>query len=372
MENVPVQSNSRSPAGVFVSSPVAFKLRVSRGRLLLLALILVLLFMAVLAFGSVVIPFEDILRVLTGGEAAKPSWGNIILKVRLPKAVTAMLAGASLGLSGLLMQTFFRNPLAGPYVLGISSGASLGVAAVVLGAGGGIGASFIAGLHLGGNLLLAAAAALGAAASMSIVLLIARRVESSFSLLLLGVMFGYVTSALVSLLMYTSLPERIQAYTNWTFGSFSSVTWAQIPFLAAGALIGIILSVGLIKPLNVLLMGETYGQTMGMNVGRVRLLIVGATALLAGTVTAFCGPIGFIGTAVPHLCRALFNSSDHRTLVPATVLCGAAVGLLSAVIAELPGTDASLPLNAVTALFGAPIVIYVILRQRNMQKAFGS
>ena len=372
MENAPVQASSRRPAGVFVSSPIALKLRVSRGRLLLLAVALVMLFFVVLAFGSVSIPLDDIVHVLSGGEASKPSWTNIILKVRLPKALTAMLAGAALGLSGLLMQTFFRNPLAGPYVLGISSGASLGVAAVVLGVGGGVGTSFIAGLGLGGDLLLAGAAALGASASMALVLLIARRVESSFSLLLLGVMFGYVTSALVNLLMYTSLPERIQAYTNWTFGSFSTVTWAQMPILAGGTVAGMALAYALIKPLNVLLMGEAYAQTMGLNVERARLLIVGATALLAGTVTAFCGPIGFIGTAVPHLCRALFNSSDHKSLIPATAMCGAALGLLSAVIAELPGSDATLPLNAVTALFGAPVVIYVILRQRNMQKAFGA
>jgi iron complex transport system permease protein len=371
VENVPIQANSRRPAGVFVSAPIALKLHVPRGRMLLLASVLIVLFVIVLALGSVSIPLEDIARVLTGSEATKPSWTNIILKVRLPKALTAMLAGAALGLSGLLMQTFFRNPLAGPYVLGISSGASLGVAVVVLGAGG-IGASFIAVFGLGGDLLLAGAAALGAAASMALVLLIARRVESSFSLLLLGVMFGYVTSALVSLLMYTGQPERIQAYTNWTFGSFSSVTWAQLPILAVGSIAGMLIAYALVKPLNVLLMGEAYAQTMGLNVERTRLLIIGATALLAGTVTAFCGPIGFIGTAVPHLCRALFNSSDHKTLVPATALCGAAVGLLSAVIAELPGSDATLPLNAVTALFGAPVVIYVILRQRNMQKAFGS
>lgn len=340
--------------------------------MLFLVALLVTLFIATLALGSVSIPLEDIGRVLSGGEASKPSWNNIILKIRLPKALTAMLAGAALGLSGLLMQTFFRNPLAGPYVLGISSGASLGVAAVVLGAGGGIGATFIAGLGLGGDLLLAGAAAFGAGASMALVLLIARRVESSFSLLLLGVMFGYITSALVSLLMYTSLPERIQAYTNWTFGSFASVTWAQMPILAVGTVAGMALTVALVKPLNVLLMGEAYAQTMGLNVERTRLLIIGATALLAGTVTAFCGPIGFIGTAVPHLCRALFSSSDHRTLIPATALCGASLGLLSAVIAEVPGNDATLPLNAVTALFGAPVVIYVILRQRNMQRTFGS
>lgn len=371
MENVPLQVDSRHPAGVFMSTAISLNLRVPKSKLLLLTVLLAAVFVLALALGSVSIPLEDITRVLTGGDASRPAWTNIILKIRLPKALTAIIAGAALGLSGLLMQTFFRNPLAGPYVLGISSGASLGVAAVVLGAGT-FGGSMLAGLSLGGDILLAVAASAGAALSLLLVLLIARRVESSFSLLLLGVMFGYVTSALVSLLMYTSVPERIQAYTNWTFGSFSGVTWAQLPILAIACALGLLIALAASKPLNILLLGESYAATMGLNVRRSRILIISSAAVLAGTVTAFCGPIGFIGTAVPHLGRWLMNTSDHRALIPATALIGALLGLFSALIAELPGTDVSLPLNAVTALFGAPIVIFVILRQRNLQKAFGA
>jgi iron complex transport system permease protein len=341
------------------------------GRLGLLTVAVAGAFMLALALGSVSIPLDDIARVLGGGEASKASWTSIILKFRLPKAITATIAGAALGLSGLLMQTYFRNPLAGPYVLGISSGASLGVGIVVLGAGG-VGGAMLAGLGLSGDLLLAGAAALGAAGSMLIVLIVARRVDNSFSLLLLGVMFGYVTSALVSVLMYTSLPERIQAYTTWTFGSFGGVTWSQMPVLAAGCVVGAVLAIAMSKPLNMLLLGEAYAETMGLNVRRTRLAIVAATALLAGTVTAFCGPVAFIGIAVPHVCRAVLGSSDHRALIPATMLGGALVGLIAALIAEIPGADMTLPLNAVTALIGAPVVIWVILRQRNMHQAFGA
>lgn len=369
MDTAPSKVDTRHPAGVFVS-PLSYSLRVPRGRLLLLAGLLLAVFLLALALGSISIPLDDIVRVLTGGEAAKPSWTSIIIKVRLPKALTAMIAGAALGLSGLLMQTFFRNPLADPYVLGVSSGASLGVGAVVLGAGG-IGGALMTGLSLSSDLLIVTAAAGGAALSLFLVLLIARRVESSFSLLLLGVMFAAITSALLSLMMYTALPERVQAFTNWTFGSFSGVTWAQIPLLAIGCAVGVCLAFALSKPLNVLLLGEAYAETMGLNIRRARIFIILAASLLAGTVTAFCGPIGFIGTAIPHVCRAMFNTSDHRILTPATVLAGALLGLIASLIADVPGTDASLPLNAVTALFGAPVVMWVILRQRTMQKAFG-
>lgn len=348
----------------------AHALRLPLRRLGLLLALLVVMFMLALILGSVAIPLEDILKVLGGGDASRPSWTNIILKIRLPKALTAIFAGGALGLSGLMMQTFFRNPLAGPYILGISSGASLGVALVVLG-GAGVGSTLLAGLSLQGDLLIALAAAIGAGASLSLVLLIARRVESSFSLLLLGVMFGYVTSALVSFLMYTAVPERIQAYTNWTFGSFAGITWSQMPLLAGGCILGVLITLLTIKPLNALLLGEAYAETMGLNIARARLLIIAATALLAGTVTAFCGPIGFIGTAIPHVCRAILNTSDHRALVPATLLSGAVFGLMASLLAEAPGTNAQFPLNVVTALFGAPVVIYVILRQRNMQRAFG-
>lgn len=332
---------------------------------------LVAVFLLSLAIGSVSIPLDQIVTVLLGGEAERTAWTNIVLKFRLPKALTAILAGAALSVSGLMMQTFFHNPLAGPFVLGISSGASLGVALVVLTAGT-VGGTLLAGIGLIGDLMLAGAAALGAGATMLIVLLVASRVRGSTTLLILGLMMGYLVSALVSLLLYFALPERIQAYINWTFGSFGGVTWDQMPILAGGIGGGLLLAMALTKSLNVLLLGETYARSLGMNVQLVRVALVGGTAVLAGAVTAFCGPIGFIGIAVPHLCRGLFNTSDHRILVPGAILTGAMVALAAALIAEVPGHNIVLPLNAVTALIGAPVVIFVILRQRNVQRSFAS
>jgi iron complex transport system permease protein len=341
--------------------------------MLLLGLLMVLavIFLVALAVGSVTIPFDQITSVLLGGEAEKTSWTNIVLHFRLPKALTATLTGAALGVSGLMMQTLFRNPLAGPFVLGISSGASLGVAIVVLTAGT-VGGTLLAGFGLTGDLLLAGAAAIGAGSTMLLVLLVASRVQSSMTLLILGLMMGYLVSAMVSMLLYFSIPERIQAYINWTFGSFGSVTWEQMPILAVGVVVGLLISLLLTKSLNALLLGESYARSLGMNVTMMRLAVIGSTALLTGVVTAFCGPIGFVGIAVPHLTRSLFNTSDHRLLVPGTIFLGAIVALVAAILAEVPGSNLVLPLNAVTALIGAPVVIFVILRQRNLQKSFGA
>ena len=359
--------------GKHASSPVMPRLDVGLRPALLLVLLaaLAIAFVLSVALGSVRIPLDQVIRVLLGGEADRTSWAAIVLRFRLPRATTAVLAGAALGASGLMMQTFFRNPLAGPFVLGVSSGASLGVAFVVLSAGT-VGGAMIAGFGLTGDLALATAAALGAGLTMGAVLLVAGRVQSSMTLLILGLMIGYLVSALVSMLLYFAVPERIQAYINWTFGSFAGVTWEQMPILAGGVLIGLILAMVLAKSLNALLLGEGYARSLGMNLGLTRISIIVATALLAGTVTAFCGPIGFVGIAVPHLCRSLLNTSDHRILMPATIAMGATVALVAAMIAEVPGSSIVLPLNAVTALIGAPVVIAVILRQRNLNRSFGS
>ena len=330
--------------------------------LFVLFLLLFLLVLLSLALGSASIPLDQIVRVLLGGEADQIAWTNIVLKFRLPKTATAMLAGMALGVSGLLMQTYFRNPLAEPFVLGVSSGASLGVALVVLTAGAG-GGALLAGLGLAGDVMLTVAAGLGAATTMTLVLLVALRVQSSVTLLILGLMFGYLVAALVSLLLYFALPERIQAYINWTFGSFSGVTGEQLPILALIVGAGLLLSAALIKPLNALLLGEDYARSLGMHLGRTRLGIVLATALLVSAVTAFCGPIAFIGIAVPHLCRGLLGSADHRLLLPGTILAGAGVALCASIIAELPGNNLVLPLNVVTALMGAPVVMLVVLRK---------
>nr|WP_228845332.1 iron ABC transporter permease [Phototrophicus methaneseepsis] len=328
-------------------------------------------FLLVVAIGSVQIPLDQVIRVLLGGEADSRAWTNIILKIRLPKALTALLAGAALSVSGLMMQTFFRNPLAGPFVLGISSGASLGVALVVLSVGT-VGSALMAGFGFTGDLMLTVAATLGAAGTMLCVLIVARRVESGTTLLILGMMFGYMTSALVSLLLYFAVPERIQAYINWTFGTFGGVTWDQMPILAGGILIALGLAFTQAKSLNALLLGESYARSLGLNLRMARIAIISATGILAGIVTAFCGPIGFVGIAVPHLCRALFNTSDHRLLVPASAFMGGIVAMLAALIAEVPGNNLVLPLNAVTAFIGAPVVMVVILRQRNMARSFGA
>jgi iron complex transport system permease protein len=341
-----------------------------RGALLIILLAgLVAVFLLNIATGSVDIPLNNIVKILLGGEADKAIWETIVIKFRLPKAVTAMLAGAGLSVAGLQMQTLFRNPLADPFVLGISSGASLGVALVVMSAGT-VGATLIAELGLLGNFTMAAAASLGALLVLVVVLLVARKVESSVTLLIVGLMFGYTTGAVVSLLMYFSITERIQAYINWTFGSFDGVTWEQMRIFAPVILLGVTLAYVQTKPLNALLLGEAYARSMGVNIQRTRLLIIMSTALLAGTITAFCGPIGFIGVAVPHLCRSLFSTSDHRTLIPATLVMGAGLALGADLIAQMPGSQVVLPLNAVMALLGAPIVTWVILRQRNLKMAF--
>ncbi len=334
-----------------------------------LALLLALVFLLSLALGSVRIPLDQILTVLLGGAPAKAAWASIVLKFRLPKAITAVLAGSALAVAGLQMQTLFRNPLAGPFVLGINSGASLGVALVVLAAGG-VGSALLAGTSLAGDVGLALASVLGSSGVLLLVMAVARRVRSTMTLLILGLMFGYATSALVSILLYFSIPDRIQAYISWTFGTFGSVTWSQLKVLGPTILLGLLLAQPMAKPLNALLLGETYARSMGLAVRRTRLLLIASAAILAGGVTAFCGPIGFLGIAVPHLTRSLFNSSDHRILLPGVVLVGGILALAADMVAQLPGSQLTLPLNAVTALVGAPVVVWVILRQRNLRESF--
>ncbi len=322
-----------------------------------------------LSLGSVHIPLAGLFGVLTGEEVSSPAWAIIVHTIRLPKAITAVLAGAALSVSGLQMQTLFRNPLADPFVLGISAGASLGVAIVVLTVGS-VGSVLIAGLGLMGDLSLAVAAIMGAAAVLGCVLLVSRSVQSLMTLLILGLMFGYATGAFVSILIYFSVPEQIQSYILWTFGSFGSVTWRQMPVLVCAISLGLLLAFLCIKPLNALLLGENYARSMGLNVKRIRLWVLISASVLAGATTAFCGPIAFLGLAVPHLCRSLLHTSDHRVLMPAVTCLGATLALLSDLIAHLPGSQFVLPLNAVTSLIGAPIVIWFILHRKNLGQAF--
>lgn len=322
-----------------------------------LGMLLVLLFLCDLAFGSVTIPFHSLADVFAGnGDTA---FREIVWNYRLPKAITALLAGAALSVSGLLMQTLFRNPLAGPDVLGINAGAGLGVALVTLLASG------VGGLLLGvGSWGVVLAAILGAALVLLLVLLTSVRVPDLVSLLIVGMMFGYIGGALTSVFQSVSNPDTLKVFIVWTFGSLSAVSWSMMPLLAAVVVIGLLLAFSLVRTLNVLLIGEHYAKGLGVSVSRVRFLIILATALLAGGITAFAGPVTFIGVTVPHIARGLFRSWDHRHILPACVLCGACLLLLCDIVTQLPGLGGNtLPINSVTALFGAPIIIWIILKR---------
>ncbi len=336
---------------------------------LLVALVLAALILS-LTVGAVPIPPDDVLRALLGLPTSDGTYATIVLVFRLPKAITALLAGAALAVAGLQMQTVFRNPLADPFVLGISSGASLGVALVVMGSAtslAGVSAVPLLSRVIAQNALgVLGAASLGAAAAFGLVMMLSQRLQNIVALLVLGLMFGYAVSAIVSILIAFSLPEQIQAYLNWTFGSFGGVTWSQMPVFAGAALIGLIATGLGAKPLNALLLGENYARSLGVNVRRVRYLVMAASSLLAGAVAAFCGPIGFLGVAVPHLARGLLRTSDHRVLVPFAALLGGALALIFDLIAQMPGAPVALPLNSVTALIGAPVVAWVILRRRRV------
>lgn len=314
----------------------------------MLAALTLFLFLLDLAVGAVAVPLGDVWAALTGGDCPRAT-AKIILNIRLIKAVVALLAGVALSVSGLQMQTLFRNPLAGPYVLGISSGASLGVALVVL-------AGF------GSSIGIAGAAWLGAALVLVVIAAVGHRIKDIMVILILGMMFSSGVGAIVQILQYLSKEESLKAFVIWTMGSLGDVTFDQLAVLVPSIIAGLLLAVVTIKPLNLLLFGEEYAVTMGLNIRRSRGLLFLSTTLLAGTVTAFCGPIGFIGLAMPHVTRMLFRNSDHRVLVPGTVLSGAAVLLLCDLVSKM----FTLPINAITALLGIPIVVWVVLRNKSV------
>ena len=314
----------------------------------MLAALTLFLFLLDLAVGAVAVPLGDVWAALTGGDCPRAT-AKIILNIRLIKAVVALLAGAALSVSGLQMQTLFRNPLAGPYVLGISSGASLGVALVVL-------AGF------GSSIGIAGAAWLGAALVLVVIAAVGHRIKDIMVILILGMMFSSGVGAIVQILQYLSKEESLKAFVIWTMGSLGDVTFDQLAVLVPSIIAGLLLAVVTIKPLNLLLFGEEYAVTMGLNIRRSRGLLFLSTTLLAGTVTAFCGPIGFIGLAMPHVTRMLFRNSDHRVLVPGTVLSGAAVLLLCDLVSKM----FTLPINAITALLGIPIVVWAVLRNKSV------
>ncbi|MGA1410046.1 MAG: iron chelate uptake ABC transporter family permease subunit [Prochlorotrichaceae cyanobacterium] len=327
-------------------------------QLLLLLTIATGLFWSSLAIGSVNIPLGQLLPILRGEPVDNPIWSDIVWQLRLPRSLTAIVAGAALAVGGLQMQTLFRNPLADPSILGINAGASLGVAIVVLSTN----LESLRALRGFENTSILVAASVGSALTLSLMLLLSQRVANSIRLLIFGLMFGYITSAMVTILLQLSSLAETQTYLNWTFGSFAAISFGQWPLFAASIALGLTIAQGLASPLNLLALGEDTAKSLGAHIGQIRFGIILSTALLAGTVTAFCGPIAFLGVAVPHFCRQLFHSVDHRFLIPANALLGACLAIVADSIAQLPGQDAVLPLNSVTILIGAPAVIWIVLK----------
>ena len=319
------------------------------------------LFLANVSLGSIKIPFSEVIKPFIGEYASRPSWDYIITNYRLPKAIVALLAGIALSVSGLLMQTLFRNPLAGPDVLGLSSGASLGVALVIMGSGL---LPAALGLYLTSEYGLVLASVSGTFAVLLLVLGVAQRLRDTMSILITGIMFGSFTGAIVGVLSYFSPAEQLKKYTFWALGSLGNLSWQSVGILALLTLIGIIMGIACIKPLDALLMGERYAASMGINIKRSRLLIILATSLLTGCVTAFAGPISFVGLIVPHIARLVFRASNHRVLFFATLLTGAILMLACDILTQLPGTDVVLPINGITSIVGAPVVIALLIKNK--------
>ena len=329
-----------------------------------LAVLGVVAIMASLSWSSVSIPVDQVVTILLGGEAQKGTWETIVMDIRLPRVLTAMLVGTALGLAGLQMQTVFRNPLASPFTLGVSSGASLGVALVILASPtllevfSGIGGSLFA------NLGTVTGAALGAAAMLSIMLMVASRVGDMVVVLLLGVVMASLVGAIVTILIFFANEQQTREFVEWGLGSFNRVRWGEMPFLSSSIGVAVIMAVLTIKPLNALLLGDNYARSMGLNVTWARVVIMGSASLMAGAVVAYAGPIGFLGIAIPHIARGIFGTSDHRILVPGSILVGIAVALACGILAELPSSSLNLPINAATALFGGPVAMWVLLKAR--------
>lgn len=323
----------------------------------------VFLFLLNISLGSISIPLEEVYQSLLHGTCSKESWNYIILNYRLPKAIVSVLIGTGLSVSGLLMQTLFRNPLAGPYVLGLSSGASLGVAVVILGA-------TLLPISISDFFLssfgIIIASSLGSFAVLLSVLVIAKRLRDTMAILIVGLMFGSLTSAIVGSLTYFSSAEQLQKFTFWSLGNLGNLTWNSIGTLTGCVTLGLLISVFSIKPLNSLLLGENYAISLGINYKKTKYIILFATSLLAGSITAFVGPIAFIGLAVPHIAKLVFQTSNHKILFWSTLLFGAIIMLICDSITQIPGTEIILPINAITSIFGAPIVIWLLVRKKKM------
>lgn len=328
-----------------------------------LSLLLLLTFLLNISFGQVAIPMKEVFKSLFGGEASKETWEYIIVNFRLPKAITAVLVGIGLSVSGLLMQTLFRNPLAGPYVLGLSSGSSLGVAFVILGAGL-LPAAFSPFLLSSYGIIVASC--IGSSLVLLMILIVSQRLRDTMSILIIGLMFSSFTGAIVSVFSYFSTAEQLQKYTFWSMGSIGNVSWQNIAILAVCVVIGLLLSLVSLKSLDALLLGENYAKSMGLNISKARYIIIFATSILAGSITAFAGPIAFIGLAVPHLVKLLFKTSNHKILFIGTLFIGSIIMLICDSVSQMPGFEFTLPINAITSIIGAPIVIWLIVsRNKN-------
>lgn len=333
--------------------------------ILFIALVVLLIAALLLniSFGQVTIPIKEVFKSLLGSTASKDTWEYIIINFRLPKAITAILVGIGLSISGLLMQTLFRNPLAGPYVLGLSSGSSLGVAFVILGAG--ILPSFLSEIVLSSYGIILASC-LGSFFVLSLILIVSVKLKDTATILIVGLMFSSFTGSIVSVLAYFSSAEQLQKFTFWSMGNLGNLSWQNISILSVIVLIGLLLSIIATKSLDSLLLGENYAKSMGLNIKKARCIIIIAASLLAGSITAFAGPIAFIGLAIPHLAKLLFQTSNHKILFWSTILIGAILMLFCDMVSQLPGLDFTLPINAITSIIGAPIVIWLIVRKRNL------
>lgn len=327
---------------------------------ILLGIAIPILFLANILYGAISIPIEEIWAILTNSNQVNESWKIIVTESRLPQAITALLSGSALAISGLLLQTLFRNPLAGPSILGISDGANLGVAIAMLVLGGQIGG-------LGGYMTIALSALIGAMVILSIIIYFSGKVRSNILLLIIGIMVGYLVSSSISILNYYASADKVHKFVMWGMGDFSSVSLDKLPFFAIILIIGLVMALMLSKPMNALLMGENYASNLGVNIKRVRTAILINTGILVAIVTAFCGPISFIGIAVPHISRLIIGSANHRHLIPVTLLTGGAIALICNILTIIPGSNTILPLNAITPLFGAPVILYVIMSKKNMQ-----
>lgn len=332
----------------------------SKRPLIILFILTLLLFMANLFWGSVNIPFSDVLDILLGREVNSKMAESVVIQSRFPQAITALLAGAGLAAAGLLLQTAFSNPLAGPSILGITSGASLGVAVVMLIGGGALGA-------ISGTMTSVLGAFIGAILTLGVIILFSMMVSSNVMLLIVGIMVGYVANSAITLLNFFASEQNVFSYTIWGMGNFSSVSFSDLPLFVIISLVGILLSILLIKPLNALLLGERYATNLGVNIKRTRILLLLCTGLLTAIVTSYCGPISFLGLAVPHVARLMTKSSNHYTLLPATLLAGSATALMCTLLCSMPWQSGVLPLNAITPIFGAPVIIYVIVNRSKIE-----